>query len=94
IGDIGMVTYDGHEVKDLYTLVAATYQDLGFVIFYVVCMVVIGAHLWHGFQSAFQTLGINHPKYSPLIHFLGKLYSVLVPLGFALIPILFFLKHA
>ncbi len=94
IGDIGVVRYDGQEVKDLYTLVATTYQNLGFVLFYVVSMVVIGAHLWHGFQSSFQTLGINHSKYSPLIHFLGKLYAIVIPLGFALIPIVFFVKHA
>ncbi len=94
MGEVGLVRYDGREVQDLYSLVAATYRDVGFVVFYVVSMVVIGAHLWHGFQSAFHTLGLDHSKYSPLIHFVGKAYAILVPLGFALIPVLFFLKHA
>lgn len=86
------VTYDGVEVKDLYYIVALTYKNPLFVAIYVVSMLVIALHLWHGFQSAFQTLGLNHKKYSPAIHFLGKLYSILVPLGFAMIPILMFLQ--
>jgi succinate dehydrogenase / fumarate reductase cytochrome b subunit len=57
-------------------------------------MIVLGFHLWHGFQSAFQTLGLNHPKYSPLVKNLGKVFSILVPLGFAIIPIWFYLVKA
>lgn len=91
MGTVGMQTYDGKTVKDLYTLVSATYENLGFVIFYVVSMVVIGYHLIHGFQSAFQTLGINHRKYTPFIKGLGKAFSILVPLGFAIIPIIMYL---
>lgn len=94
VGEVALVRYGEHEVQDLYSLVVTTYRDVGFVVFYVGSMVVIGVHLWHGFQSAFQTLGLRHSKYSPLIHFLGKAYAILVPLGFALIPILIFLKHA
>jgi succinate dehydrogenase / fumarate reductase, cytochrome b subunit len=93
-GDVQMVDIDGVQVKDLYSLVAATFTNLGFVVFYVMCMVVIAFHLWHGFQSAFQSMGLNHPKYTPIIQFLGKAYSVLVPLGFAVIPIVFYLRNA
>lgn len=88
------VEYDGESVKNLYLLVKEAYTDLGFVIFYVLSMYVVGLHLWHGFQSSFQTLGLNHKKYTPLIRFVGKAYSVLVALGFALIPIIFYLKNA
>jgi succinate dehydrogenase / fumarate reductase cytochrome b subunit len=52
----------------------------------------IGFHLWHGYQSAFQTLGLNHPKWTPLIKAVGKVYSVLVPLGFAIIPLWMYLQ--
>lgn len=94
-GDLKMVKYDGalYEVKDLYTLVAATYRDPFFVIFYVISMIVVGFHLWHGFQSAFRTLGLSHDKYVPLVQFLGKAYAVLVPLGFAIIPIYMYLNQ-
>lgn len=93
LGNLPMATYDGVEVKDLYAPVTHAFTNIGFVIFYVLSMVVIAFHLWHGFQSSFQTLGLNHKKYTPLIQFLGKAYSVLIPLGFALIPILFFLRN-
>lgn len=89
-GNVEMVNINGVEVKDLYTPVMLAFSDPLYVIVYVFSMYVIGLHLNHGFQSAFQTLGINHKKYSPLIRFLGKAYSILVPLGFALIPILVF----
>ena len=46
------------------------------------------AHLAHGFQSAFQTLGINHPKYTPLIKLVGLLFAVSIGVGFASFPIL------
>lgn len=88
------VEYEGETVKNLYEPVRAAFTDLGFVVFYVISMVVIAAHLWHGFQSSFQTLGINHQKYTPLIRFVGKAYAILIPLGFALIPIIFYLRYA
>jgi succinate dehydrogenase / fumarate reductase, cytochrome b subunit len=80
-----------HPVKDLYSLVAVTYSNIYFVIFYVVCMAVIGMHLWHGFWSSFQTLGLAHKKYTPLIKGIGMAYSVLIPAGFALLPIYFYM---
>jgi succinate dehydrogenase / fumarate reductase cytochrome b subunit len=83
--------YDGTEVKNLYALVDLAYQNVGYVIFYVVCMFVLGYHLWHGFQSAFQTLGLNHRKYTPFIRGLGKLYAIAMTVGFSLIPILYYL---
>ncbi|MCC6722981.1 MAG: succinate dehydrogenase cytochrome b subunit [Saprospiraceae bacterium] len=97
-GEVGtavqLVDIEGEQVRDLYSLVGAAFTNLGFVVFYVMSMVVIAFHLWHGFQSAFQTLGWNHPKYTPIIQVLGKAYSVLVPLGFAVIPIVFYLLHS
>ncbi|HOY05663.1 MAG TPA: succinate dehydrogenase cytochrome b subunit [Saprospiraceae bacterium] len=82
--------YD-HPVTNLYIPVAEAFQNLGYVIFYVICMVVIGLHLWHGFWSSFQTLGINHPRYTPLITVVGYIYAVGVPLGFAIIPVWMYL---
>ena len=91
-GDLPLETYGTVEgVKNLYTPVAAAFSNIGFVIFYVICMVIIGLHLSHGFQSAFQSLGLNHKKYTPIIKGLGLGYSILIPLGFAIIPIAFYL---
>lgn len=89
LGNVEMINYAGgdHAVKDLYTLVSGVYENPAFVVFYVVSMIFIAFHLWHGFESAFQTLGLNHKKYTPLIKAVGKVYSVLIPLGFAVIPV-------
>ena len=55
--------------------------------FYVLALVGLGLHLSHGFQSAFQTLGLNHPKYTPLIKAVGLLFAIAVAGAFAAIPI-------
>lgn len=84
--------YPDEQIQDLYAPVAEAFQNPFYVGFYVICMAVVGLHLWHGFWSSLQTLGINHRKYNALIHFLGGAYAVLVPIGFAIIPILMYLK--
>lgn len=89
-GALPLVSYDGQEVKDLYSVVKAAYSELWYVVLYVVSMGLVGFHLWHGFASAFQTLGLNHVKYNPLIKGLGKIYAVFVPAAFAYIPIKMF----
>jgi succinate dehydrogenase / fumarate reductase cytochrome b subunit len=93
-GELGNVDYDGVFANDLYSPVKVAFSSPFFVIFYVVSMVVIAFHLWHGFQSAFQTLGWNHGRSSKIIRFLGKVYAVVVPAGFAIIPIVFYLRYA
>ena len=80
-----------HPVQNLYIPVAEAFSNLGYVLFYVVCMAVVGLHLWHGFWSSLQTLDINHERYNPLIIGLGYIYSIGVPLGFAIIPIWMYL---
>ena len=91
LGNLPMAVYDGEEYKDLYTIVAEAYSNPGYVIFYVISMIVVGFHLYHGFQSAFQTLGLNHRKYTPFIERVGKIYAVVVAAGFAIIPIYMYL---
>jgi succinate dehydrogenase / fumarate reductase cytochrome b subunit len=60
--------------------------------FYVLSMLLMAFHLNHGFSSAFQSLGLNHKTYTPLIKKIGLLYSIVVPAGFAAIPVFFQLK--
>jgi succinate dehydrogenase / fumarate reductase, cytochrome b subunit len=91
LGNLTMITVEGMEMKDLYSAVLEAYRNPVFVIIYVVSMAVVGMHLWHGFQSSFQSLGLNHRKYTPLIRGLGKLYSIVVPALFALIPVYMYL---
>ena len=94
LGQLSMISYDGldHEVKNLYDRVSIAFEIPWIVIVYVIGQIVLGFHLWHGFESAFQTLGLNHKKYTPIIRVVGRAFAVLVALGFALIPILHFLS--
>lgn len=89
-GSVPMATYDGVEVKDLYTIVAFAFEQPVYVILYAVCMVALAFHLWHGFSSAFQTLGLNHLKYNGVINFVGRTFAIVVPAAFAWIPIAMF----
>lgn len=83
-------TYDGFEVKDLYSLVKEAFSQAWVVIFYLVSLVALSMHLMHGFWSAFQSMGLNNKKYSPIIRAVAMGYAVLIPLGFASMPIVFF----
>jgi succinate dehydrogenase / fumarate reductase, cytochrome b subunit len=90
-GGIPTKNYEGKEVKDLYTVVENAYSNLAYVGVYVISMLLLAFHLWHGFISSFQTLGVNHPKYNPVIKFVGKAFAIIVPALFALIPIWMYL---
>jgi len=89
-GGIATIVYDGTEVKNLYAVVKAAYAQIWYVVLYVSSMAILAFHLWHGFASAFQTLGLNHVKYNGLIKSLGMIYSILIPAAFALIPLYMF----
>jgi len=91
-GEVGSVLINGKEYHDTAALVIAKFQILGFVIFYVISMIVLAFHLNHGFQSAFQTLGVNHRKYTPFIKLVGLGYSIVVPAGFAFIAVYFYFQ--
>ncbi len=82
----------GTDIPDMAGLVYSTFANPLEVILYVVAMLVVSFHLWHGFQSAFQTLGINHKKYTPFIKGLGGAYAIIIPLALAAIPIIIFLR--
>ncbi|MBM3185348.1 MAG: succinate dehydrogenase cytochrome b subunit [Bacteroidetes bacterium] len=87
----------GEGYRDLHTVVIQFFSKSNGsavfgVLFYTISMLVLGFHLWHGFASAFQSLGVNHAKWNPLIKGLGKGFAVLVPALFAIIPILLYLK--
>jgi len=85
-------TVDGDDVtvKNMYYEVEEEFENPVIVGIYVLSMIALGFHLYHGFQSAFQTVGIRHPKYTPLIKGLGFAFWGLIPFGFAIIPIIFF----
>jgi succinate dehydrogenase / fumarate reductase cytochrome b subunit len=79
---------------DFYVMTRLLFGDTTYAVFYILCMIFLAFHLNHAFQSAFQTLGLNHSKYTPAIKCIGTWYSILIPLGFAMIPLYFMLTNA
>lgn len=77
----------GVEKHDFYTMANLLFSSNRYCLLYIVFMFILGFHLHHAFQSAFQTLGLSHSKYTTAIKTFGVLYSILVPLGFAIIPL-------
>ena len=63
------------------------------VILYVLSFIFLGLHLTHGFQSAFQSVGFRHNKYTPMIKKLGTLYAIVIPAGFVFIALFHFFNH-
>jgi succinate dehydrogenase / fumarate reductase cytochrome b subunit len=83
-------TIDGVKMRDIFTLVSETFMSPLYVAWYVIAVVILGFHLGHGLASSFQTLGLNHPKYSELIKKISVLYSFVVTAAFVSQPLYMF----
>ncbi|MBI4245390.1 MAG: succinate dehydrogenase cytochrome b subunit [Planctomycetes bacterium] len=89
-----MVEHRFYEAKEtMFDSVKTAFENPYYSSLYIVAMVLLGFHLHHGFQSSFQSLGINHNKYTPLIKKLSLLFSIIIPFGFATMPAYFYFKQ-
>ena len=80
--------YDyGNGVRDLYRLEMENFSSPLTVALYVVAMVFVGLHLWHGVASSFQSLGVNGPRFTPTIRTVGKISAVVIAGGFIFIAV-------
>ncbi len=84
---LGLVEGD-HE--NFYGMVYDLFKIPVYLVIYLVSFIILAFHLHHGFQSAFQTLGLNHKKYTPVIKAIGMIYSLVVPAGFSIISIIIY----
>lgn len=73
--------------QGVFPIVASVFHRPAYVAFYLFSVLVAAFHVKHGFWSAFQSVGANHPKYMPLIRAIGVFFSVVVVLGFGPIPL-------
>lgn len=73
--------------ETMYGEMKEVFENPLIVVTYVLGVISLGYHLLHGFQSAFQTLGLNHPKYTPVIKAIGFWFSIIISLVFAAMPI-------
>ena len=73
--------------QTIFQILVSTFASPGYVIIYVVAVLVAAIHISHGFWSAFQTIGANHPKYMPFIRVASLAYSLIIGIGFGIIPL-------
>ena len=76
-----------HTEHNSFENMKVVFAEWYFVALYLFGVISLAYHLMHGFSSAFQTLGINHKKYTPIIKMLGMGFSIVVPFVFAMMPI-------
>jgi succinate dehydrogenase / fumarate reductase, cytochrome b subunit len=79
---------DGH--RDLFGLVQRFFSHPLYVAAYETCLVLLGFHLWHGFSSAFESLGVDNPRVTPRIILAGRILAVMIGGGFVFIPLWMF----
>ena len=71
----------------IFQIVSTAFAQPGYVLIYTFAMIIAAVHVSHGFWSAFQTLGANHPKYTPFLRGLSFVFSLIVGIGFGFIPV-------
>jgi succinate dehydrogenase / fumarate reductase cytochrome b subunit len=83
------ITAEGE--PDFYLIAQELFVQPTYSLLYIILIIILGFHLNHAFQSAWQTLGVNHPQYNGFIRWFGTIYAILIPLGFIFIPLYFLL---
>ena len=79
-------------MRDMYRLLLEYFQSEINVASYIVAQLVLGIHVSHGFSSAFQSLGFNHPCYTPCLVRAGQIFAVVIAAGFSSLPLYLHLK--
>ena len=92
--DLSDVVYNGGTLKvhNLFLRMYDVFQDPVIVIIYILSVLFLGFHLWHGFHSAFRSMGIHNKKYLSLLKGLGYGFTVIVCVMFALMPVSMYLN--
>lgn len=80
---LGLVEGDS---ENFYSVAYQLFSIPVYVILYWVCFILLGFHLYHALQSAFQTLGLANEFWTPVIRAISLIYAIVLPLGFAVIP--------
>jgi succinate dehydrogenase / fumarate reductase cytochrome b subunit len=72
---------------NIFEIVSTQFSNPLYVFLYIAAMIIVAVHVSHGFWSAFQTLGANHPRYLQSIKSLGLVLSIILGIGFGALPI-------
>ncbi len=71
----------------VYNNVVSSFQVWPVSAFYIIAMIMLCYHLYHGLWSMFQSLGFSHPVYTPWIQLMAKVFAILIALGNISIPV-------
>jgi succinate dehydrogenase / fumarate reductase cytochrome b subunit len=73
--------------EDFYSVAHNLFKIPAYDFIYLTCFTLLGFHLFHAFYSAFQTLGLNHRLWTPVVKIVALVYAIIIPAGFAFISI-------
>ena len=86
--DLTFGTVNPHFVEgSVYNNVVASFQNPVVSVFYIVANILLAIHLYHGVWSMFQTLGVSHPRYTPILKKASVLFAILIGAGFCSVPL-------
>jgi succinate dehydrogenase / fumarate reductase, cytochrome b subunit len=72
---------------DFYSVAHSLFKIPVYDFIYLTCFALLGLHLYHAFSSVFQTFGLNHRIWTPVIKVVALIYAIAIPAGFALIAV-------
>ena len=73
--------------ENFYSVAHSLFRIPAYNYIYLTCFLLLGFHLYHAFSSAFQTLGLNHRIWTPVVNTVAWIYAIVIPAGFAFISI-------
>ena len=86
-------TVSDSPIRDLWRTEMEVFQNPLWVAVYVVATLLVGLHLRHGFASAFQSLGLDHPVYTRRLTLIGIGFALLIGVGLAIIPVWVYFRY-
>ena len=82
-----LLELQGHHAENPYELLNATFQNLAWVVVYIIWFVALGLHLCHGFWSAFQSMGLSNKNWEKRLLYVGYVVVAIIVLGFAAVAV-------
>jgi len=73
--------------ENFYLVAHNLFKIPAYNIIYLTCFALLGLHLYHAFSSAFNTLGLNHRIWTPVVNIVAFIYAIILPAGFAFISV-------
>lgn len=85
--EVEQVSYNGREMHNMFILMFETFQNGWVVLLYMLGVASLAFHLFHGFHSAFRSVGVHNRKYLAMLKSLGYGFTVIVSILFVLMPL-------